>query len=130
MAGIDPASDRRWRAAALGGLSLLVRGDDRVARVRAPAAGVYEPAPGTSSSRGCRSSLALLVYDGVRRGAGRVPLFVLGGLWLLFFPNAPYLVTDLKYVGWYDEAPLWYDVALLIDRRVWRVWRSASPRST
>jgi uncharacterized membrane protein len=62
--------------------------------------------------------LALLVYDGVRRGAGRVPLLVLGGLWLLFFPNAPYLVTDLKYVGWYDAAPLWYDTTLLMTGAV------------
>lgn len=56
---------------------------------------------------------ALLVYDGARRGIGRMPLLALSVLWLLFFPNAPYLVTDLKYVGWYDEAPLWYDVTLL-----------------
>jgi uncharacterized membrane protein len=57
--------------------------------------------------------LALLVYEQAGRGAGRLRLLALAGLWLLFFPNAPYLVTDLKYVGWYDEAPWWYDVALL-----------------
>lgn len=56
---------------------------------------------------------ALAVYDGARRGLGRIPLLVLGGLWLLFFPNAPYLVTDLKYVGQFTDVPLWYDVVLL-----------------
>jgi uncharacterized membrane protein len=58
-------------------------------------------------------AFALAVYDGARRGLGRIPLLVFGTLWLLFFPNAPYLVTDLKYVGEFDGAPLWYDVVLL-----------------
>ena len=56
---------------------------------------------------------ALAVYDGARRGIGRLPLLALGALWLLFFPNAPYLVTDLKYVGQFSDVPLWYDVVLL-----------------
>jgi uncharacterized membrane protein len=58
-------------------------------------------------------AFALVVYDGVRRGLGRLSLLGFAGLWLLFFPNAPYLVTDLKYVGEYGGAPLWYDVVLL-----------------
>jgi uncharacterized membrane protein len=58
-------------------------------------------------------AFALAVYDGARRGLGRVPLLVFGALWLLFFPNAPYLVTDLKYVGEFSDVPLWYDVVLL-----------------
>jgi uncharacterized membrane protein len=58
--------------------------------------------------------LALIVYDQAVRGAGRTRLLALGGLWLLFFPNAPYLLTDFKYLGWYsDEAPWWYDLTLL-----------------
>jgi uncharacterized membrane protein len=59
-------------------------------------------------------ALALVVYDQAGRGAGGPRLLALGGLWLLFFPNAPYLLTDFKYLGWYsDEAPWWYDVTLL-----------------
>jgi uncharacterized membrane protein len=58
--------------------------------------------------------LALVVYDQAGRGARGPRLLALGGLWLLFFPNAPYLLTDFKYLGWYsDEAPWWYDVTLL-----------------
>ena len=73
-----------------------------------PLAGL-EPLP----RLGAAVVFALLVYDGAHRGVGRVPLVALGGLWLLFFPNAPYLVTDLKYVGWYEDAPFWYDTVLL-----------------
>jgi uncharacterized membrane protein len=57
-------------------------------------------------------ALALAVYAGFRRGAGRVPLVVGGALWLLFLPNAPYIVTDLGYLGEWTGAPLWYDVVL------------------
>jgi uncharacterized membrane protein len=58
--------------------------------------------------------LAVVVYDQAVRGAGRTRLLALGGLWLLFFPNAPYLLTDFKYLEWYsDEAPWWYDLTLL-----------------
>jgi uncharacterized membrane protein len=56
--------------------------------------------------------LALAVYAGFRRGAGRIWLVAGGALWLLFLPNAPYIVTDLGYLGEWTGAPLWYDVVL------------------
>ena len=37
---------------------------------------------------------------------------LLGG-WLLFFPNAPYIVTDLMHVGAHHDVPLWYDAMML-----------------
>jgi uncharacterized membrane protein len=33
--------------------------------------------------------------------------------WLAFYPNAPYIVTDLKHVRWALNAAWWYDMALV-----------------
>jgi uncharacterized membrane protein len=57
--------------------------------------------------------LALLVYDGSRRGAPRVTLLIGGVLWLLFLPNAPYLLTDYKWLEHWYGAPVWFDVVVL-----------------
>lgn len=57
--------------------------------------------------------LALQVYERYRRGAARVYLLVGGVLWLLFFPNAPYIVTDFKWLRDSTGAPIWYDVVLV-----------------
>jgi uncharacterized membrane protein len=46
-----------------------------------------------------------------------IPVFAI--LWLIFFPNAPYILTDLQHLGQASEnVPLWYDVILLI----WFSW--------
>jgi uncharacterized membrane protein len=58
-------------------------------------------------------ALALLLYERARAGAQLRVLAPLGLLWLVFFPNAPYLVTDLKHVGHGGRVPILYDVLLL-----------------
>ncbi len=54
-----------------------------------------------------------------------IPIFIF--LWLIFFPNAPYILTDLQHLGqtsvnsslWdSNNVPIWYDVILLI----WFSW--------
>jgi uncharacterized membrane protein len=57
--------------------------------------------------------LALQVYEGYRRGSARAYLLIGGVLWLLFFPNAPYIVTDFKWLRDSTGAPVWYDVVLI-----------------
>ena len=36
-------------------------------------------------------------------------------IWLVFLPNAPYLVTDLLHVGYHPPVPIWYDTILLFS---------------
>jgi uncharacterized membrane protein len=44
---------------------------------------------------------------------------VIAFLWLIFFPNAPYMLTDLQdLTRKANDAPLWYDVIIV----VWTSW--------
>jgi uncharacterized membrane protein len=35
-------------------------------------------------------------------------------VWLIFFPNAPYMLTDFQHLAKWRDVPIWYDVMLLI----------------
>jgi glycosyltransferase involved in cell wall biosynthesis/uncharacterized membrane protein len=61
--------------------------------------------------------LAVLVSHQAAGGTS-LRVFAAAALWLVFLPNAPYMVTDVKYVGAGGRVPVLYD-ALLFSAAAW-----------
>lgn len=110
---VDALSRRRLAVvvslAALSGLAVAMV----VARITYTGSGMYANLVWNLVLAWIPFAIAVAVYDAERRGARGVVLLVGGAVWLVFFPNAPYLVTDFQLLPHGTAAPLWYDVALV-----------------
>jgi len=65
------------------------------------------------------ASIPLLLSTGLRV-ADRLQLnwimkAAVFSLWLLFLPNAPYILTDILHLPRANQAPAWFDLALLLS---------------
>ena len=58
---------------------------------------------------------AVLFARAMNRGSHALVRAIWFVLWLLFLPNAPYIVTDFIHLAPQPNVPLWFDIALLLS---------------
>ena len=56
--------------------------------------------------------ISIIYVNELRR---RWAIVLITVVWIAFFPNAPYILTDLIHLGRDKSAPVWYDLILLLS---------------
>lgn len=59
--------------------------------------------------------LAMLLSDMNKTKSSRIKKVGVFAIWLLFFPNSPYILTDLFHLRLRSEVPLWFDLVLILS---------------
>lgn len=58
---------------------------------------------------------AIATFIRVQKVRNRWALVALLLCWIAFFPNAPYILTDFIHLGRFGDAPLWYDLIVILS---------------
>lgn len=61
------------------------------------------------------AAIPLYFSHKARASTTNIPRLLFSGVWLLFFPNAMYIITDLFHLQDRAVVPLWYDLLLLFS---------------